>query len=624
MTSTAFLGAQFLYLLLGVVCLYDYWHWRDRPRLLVALAFGSFAGFILTQDLLALGIAPRLVVIVNRVCLLAHPALLVFVLHGLVPVSAWLRRAAQWGFFLLAALVIILPLTYLNLLGLFILAYFFVCEAAAALLTLRGVRQTVGVPRRRLLLAAAGTGALAAIVIYLLLTPLFPALAQGVEAAVFVALNLSALCHYLGFATPRWLRQVWQLPEFNRFLKTVAAQPAAARSDRALDELCRAAAYVTGGLAAAVALAGPDPQVLHLQAPTAAAYADPGAPSLTGPLPLPPTGALRRAWETQHPEQASGPAAFGLPPGLALAGRLAAADTLLVVPLTSVERRWGLLLVLRRGQSPFLPDDFSLLLRLTEQTAFALDYAALINQLRDHSVQLEASNKELEAFAYSVSHDLRAPLRAVAGFSTALREDFGPQLPPDAQGYLDRIQAAVTRMGRLIDDLLDLARVARSELRVEWVDLSALAAAAIDELRHSQPDRLIVITLQPGLTAAGDSRLLRQVLDNLLGNAWKFTSRRADATLEFGAQAGAEGEAPVYFVRDNGAGFDMAHANQLFTAFQRLHAAHEFPGSGVGLATVERIILRHGGRVWARSAVDQGATFFFTLALTAPPTSAAA
>jgi signal transduction histidine kinase len=432
-------------------------------------------------------------------------------------------------------------------------------------------------------------------------------LAQGVETAVLVALNLSALCHYLGFATPRWLRQVWQLPEFSRFLKTVAAQPAAERADRALDELCRAAAYVTGGLAAAVALAGPDPDTLRLHAPA--------APALSGPLPLPPAGALRQAWDTQRPAQAVGRANFGLPPALDLTGPLAAADVLLIVPLASVERRWGLLLVLRRGQSPFLPDDFSLLLRLTEQTALALDYAALIGQLRAHSVQLEASNKELEAFAYSVSHDLRAPLRAVAGFSSALHEDYGPQLPPEAQGYLDRMQAAVTRMSRLIDDLLDLARVARAELRVEPVDLSALAAAVIDELRQSQPDRQIVVTLQPGLTAPGDSRLLRQVLDNLLGNAWKFTGRRAGAAIEFGAQPAAAGEPLVYFVRDNGAGFDMAHAAQLFTAFQRLHAAHDFPGSGVGLATVERIILRHGGRVWARSAVNEGATFFFTLGL---------
>jgi light-regulated signal transduction histidine kinase (bacteriophytochrome) len=272
-----------------------------------------------------------------------------------------------------------------------------------------------------------------------------------------------------------------------------------------------------------------------------------------------------------------------------------------------------LLLVFRRGQSPFVPDDFSLLKLLTEQTALALDYAAIINQLRQRTVQLETSNNELEAFAYSVSHDLRSPLRAVNGFSSALREDFGSQLPPEAHDYLNRIEAAVSRMSLLIDDLLQLARVARTEMRVEALDLSRMAEAVFDELRATQPARQVVIAVQPGLTATGDERLLRLVFDNLLGNAWKFTGQRESASIEFGEQAEA-GE-HVYFVRDNGAGFDMAHAARLFDAFQRLHSAKEFPGTGVGLAIVNRIIQRHAGRIWADAQAGSGAVFYFTLGL---------
>ena len=228
------------------------------------------------------------------------------------------------------------------------------------------------------------------------------------------------------------------------------------------------------------------------------------------------------------------------------------------------------------------------------------------------SAQLQAANKELEAFSYSVSHDLRAPLRSIDGFSQAMLEDCGEGLSEQGKSYLHRIRAATQRMGALIDDLLNLARVTRAELHREPLNISNLVRSVGEDLRRKQPGREVDLQIEDGLEAVGDLRLLRIVLENLLGNAWKFTSKRASATIEFGlAEENGKG---TYFVRDNGAGFDSAYSDRLFGAFQRLHAANEFPGTGIGLATVQRIIHRHGGRIWADGAVDRGATFFFTLA----------
>jgi PAS domain S-box-containing protein len=230
---------------------------------------------------------------------------------------------------------------------------------------------------------------------------------------------------------------------------------------------------------------------------------------------------------------------------------------------------------------------------------------ALANQ------QLRQANQELESFSYSVSHDLRAPLRAIDGFSQALLEDYAEQLDASGKGYLLRVRAATQRMGVLIDDLLNLSRVTRAEMHRERIDLSHLANTIAGELRSSQPERNVDFAVPPALQAQGDARLVRVVLENLIGNSWKFTSKREHARIEIGASQ-SNGR-PVFFVRDNGAGFDQAHAGQLFGAFQRLHGVSEFPGTGIGLATVQRIIHRHGGEVWAEGVVEKGATIYFTL-----------
>jgi PAS domain S-box-containing protein len=232
-------------------------------------------------------------------------------------------------------------------------------------------------------------------------------------------------------------------------------------------------------------------------------------------------------------------------------------------------------------------------------------------QLRQNAAQLEAANKELEAFAYSVSHDLRAPLRSLDGFSQALLEDYNDRLDDTGRDFLQRVRLASQRMGTLIDDLLSLSRVTRGELKVQDVDLSALAAAAAADLQKSDPERAVTFAIAPDLIARADPGLMRIVLQNLLGNAWKFTGKRPRARVEVGATA--HNGRRAFYVRDDGAGFDMAYAAKLFGAFQRLHATTEFPGSGIGLATVQRIIHRHGGQIWAEGTPDRGATFYFTL-----------
>jgi light-regulated signal transduction histidine kinase (bacteriophytochrome) len=222
--------------------------------------------------------------------------------------------------------------------------------------------------------------------------------------------------------------------------------------------------------------------------------------------------------------------------------------------------------------------------------------------------ELKSKNEELESFSYSVAHDLRAPLRSIDGFGLALLEDYGDRLDEDGKQYLHYVRESAQHMASLIDDLLALSRVTRGEFERAPADLSGIAGEVVGRLARSAPDRKVEITVTGRMEAECDSRLMAIVFENLLGNAWKFTRNRSDAAIEVGVT-----DEGVFFVRDNGAGFDMAYASKLFGMFQRLHSAKEFEGTGIGLATVSRVIRRHGGRIWAESAIGQGATFFFTL-----------
>jgi len=249
---------------------------------------------------------------------------------------------------------------------------------------------------------------------------------------------------------------------------------------------------------------------------------------------------------------------------------------------------------------------------VTERKHIEEQIRDLNQDLEQRAAQLEAANRELEAFSYSVSHDLRAPLRTIDGFSQALLEDFGEQLPDEGRNYLMRIRAAAQRMAQLIDDLLNLSRLTRAPLNPEPTNISKIAQQVLQNLQRESPERLVNISIEPNIVAECDPRLIKVVFENLLSNAWKFTSKQEMAQIEFGRMDDPQNGA-VYFVRDNGAGFDMTYVNKLFGAFQRLHTNSEFPGIGIGLAIVQRIVNRHGGRIWAEGAVNGGATFYFTL-----------
>jgi PAS domain S-box-containing protein len=277
----------------------------------------------------------------------------------------------------------------------------------------------------------------------------------------------------------------------------------------------------------------------------------------------------------------------------------------------------------------FSPDIVELMLELSADVSFALDVFSekkrrelaedelrqlnleLERRVQERTHQLEVANGELEAFSYSVSHDLRAPLRSIDGFSQILLKKYQTQFDATGSDYLQRVRRASQRMGLLIDDLLQLSRVARGALKRELIDVSAIAESVADELRKANPERQVEFVLQQGLSAYADPGLMRVVMDNLLGNAWKFTGKKADAKIEFG-QCDRDGES-TFYIRDNGDGFNMAYAHKLFGAFQRLHGATEFEGTGIGLATVRRIIHRHHGKVWAEGKEGMGATFYFTL-----------
>jgi PAS domain S-box-containing protein len=294
-----------------------------------------------------------------------------------------------------------------------------------------------------------------------------------------------------------------------------------------------------------------------------------------------------------------------------------------LLPLRIEGRVVGLLTAASTIPEAYAPEDLQILEPIADQLAIGIHRSSLYAQLRAHAAELEArvadrtaeleeANRELEAFTYSVSHDLRAPLRSLDGFSLAVLEDCRDRLDDRSADYLRRIRNASQRMGQLIDDMLRLSRLGRAPLQREPVDLSGLAAAVCRELAQAHPGRAVEAIVAPGVTGRGDPRLLRIVLENLLGNAWKFTARHPAARIEFGARE--EDGRTACFVRDDGAGFDMAYADRLFAPFQRLHSASAFEGTGVGLATVQRIVRRHGGRCWAEGAVEAGATFWFTLA----------
>lgn len=263
-------------------------------------------------------------------------------------------------------------------------------------------------------------------------------------------------------------------------------------------------------------------------------------------------------------------------------------------------------------------EEMALLQALADSTSIAMEnvqlYAEMEQRIKERSAELAAANKELEAFSYSVSHDLRAPLRAIKGFTQLVLERSGHHLDEDSRTLMGRVLRATDKMSELSEALLNLARFARAEMVRRQVNLSHIVNDTVTELRRATPERNVEVEIEPDIQVDGDPGLLQVALDNLLNNAWKYTSKKDHAHIRFGCKSDSSvADSPVYYVQDNGAGFDMAYSHNLFCTFHRLHNQTEFPGTGVGLATVQRIIQRHGGKIWAEAAVERGATFYFTL-----------
>jgi signal transduction histidine kinase len=574
----------------------------SRESVDVALFFGAPAVSI-TQSwvMQALGIQNPTLSLISGALILAMPPLTLRAIQGFTALPRLVVPAAvvMWSLATISLLVAASPMP--QPLILLILVYFMVFEGYAGFAVLRATRRARGVTRRRLQLIAAGTLLLAITILC----------AGGAAALPFLrALTLplalsSALAYLLGFAPPGPLRNAWRSPQVFEFVWRTNRLVGEAASQLVNAGLARATADAMGTAEAAVGVWDPSNEAILRFWTTRVDARD-------RPIDSPSAIAFREQRPTIVVDDPQGDRR--IPPELQALGMRAIHS----VPITVGSRKIGVLSVYLPGVSIFLDDETALLQLLAEQCGVVLEHRRLfdevttLNRTLEHNIsELRALNDELGAFAYSVSHDLRAPLRAIDGFSQILLEDKGPALGDDGRGHLDRVRSAAIRMGVLIDDMLLLSRLTREEMRLTSVDLTALARTVVDELRAREPQRKVDFEANGVLPAQADERLLRIALTNLLGNSWKFSRHRDPAHISFGAET-RDGE-NVFFVKDDGVGFDMRYAQRLFGAFQRLHNTSEFEGTGIGLATVQRIVHRHGGRVWAESEIGKGTSMYFTL-----------
>ncbi|MEX2431060.1 MAG: ATP-binding protein, partial [Dehalococcoidia bacterium] len=452
--------------------------------------------------------------------------------------------------------------------------------------------------RGRLGFAALGSGLLAATFILVGIGQVVPDFA-GFTTDILPMFIAGAF--YLAFVPPHWLRRAWQLPELQRFLETLAHASPTDRLRSAGEELCWSTTRLTGGTASAILRWDAGQQSLITDVTD--------NPNLADRAYGPNEGVAGSAWRDRAPVLATDAAEFA--EGERQAAAALDSRALLAVPITGTDRTWGVLMAFRPQGRLFSLDLLELMGLLAVQYAAVLDNRELLREQEQLVVDLQRTNDEMEAFSYSVSHDLRRPLRGIDGFSEVLLQRYGDRL--DAQGvdYLNRVRLAAQSMGSLIEDLLKLTQLSREDIRSQRLDLSVIARSIAEDLRRTGPERGVNFVIPNGITARGDARFIRLVMENLFDNAWKFTSLQQVPTIEFGAVH--ENGERAYFVKDDGAGFDSAYASKLFQPFQRLHSPKEFSGTGIGLASVQWIIRRHGGRVWAEGDPGKGATFFFTL-----------
>ncbi len=603
------------FILLAAVAAWDLVQHRDRTRLDIFLLFGTLAFSTLVSEIARLtgAVLPPWWTRVSTMLIMLQPFLLVRLVDHFRPVARRIQMINLIGLGISAVLLVVgspQPNTtggssYPPWVTLPLVVYFVWAEAYAVFAFVQGARASGGPTRWRQALAAAGSAELGGLIALAGVGILFPSFATFVAPLNQILALLSGIAYYLAFAPPRWLRSTWQTNELYAFLREFAGKDTQARATEILPYLCQAATRVVGGRASYVALWDEANHTLVVQAGDKAG-------SLGDAL-FPETGPIRRAWDERKPQ--IGKRASLSPEGLELADK-AGASVLVAVPIQTAERAWGVLITLMQRPPVFPQDDLALLALYTEQTALALEQLhlldeqkAFVERLRQRGEQLEAANRELEAFSYSVSHDLRSPLRHIEGFTDLLLRG---ATTDGQQHQLQRISEAAVRMGGLIDDLLAFSRMSRADLISMPVQLDQLVADAWRDLQGEVENRQIEWRFLPLPAVRGDPNLLRMVLTNLLSNAIKYSRDRTPAKLEVGAIPAAGNEVTIY-VKDNGVGFDMQYADKLFGVFQRLHHSDEFEGVGIGLATVRRIVNRHGGRTWAEAVPGQGAVFYFTL-----------
>jgi signal transduction histidine kinase len=581
----------------------------SRESIDVALFFGAPAASItLTWVLQELGIQNATLSLASFALILAIPLLTLRAIQGFTELPRLVIPAAAVAWVVATVGLLVAPTPMPTAVIPLVLASFVVFESYAGYVVVRATRRAHGVTRRRLELIAAGTLLLAIAILVAVVAVVLP----GVPPLALPLALGSGLAYLIGFAPPGSLRRAWQMPEVVAFIRRTNRLVGEAGPDLVYATLARELAATVGDGETGLGIWQPEREVLR--------FWRTGGEVIDRTLD---ESLAARAFVEQRALVTTEDAARGR--RLPVEYRRLSHPFVLAAPITVGARRVGVVAVLLARRSTFFDDDLALLQLLADQAAVVLEHRRLfeevhgLNRTLQHNVsELRALNDELAAFAYSVSHDLRAPLRSIDGFSQILLEDKGEALGDDGRQHLERVRAAATRMGALIDDMLLLSRLTRDEMSPRSVDLTALARAVVDDLREREPQRTVEFESNGTLPARGDERLLRIALTNLLANAWKFTRGRDPAHVRFGLETRA-GE-PVFFVKDDGVGFDMRYSQKLFGAFQRLHNTRDFEGTGIGLATVQRIVHRHGGRVWAESEVGKGATFYFTL----PPADPAA
>ncbi len=540
--------------------------------------------------------------------LLALPALTLRALATIVAIPRFAVAAAVATWLVSAGLVAAAGTPPPGGVPAFVVVGFVGLEAYAGVLVARASGAARGVSRRRLELIAAGTlcfGLAMAAAGAAILSPLIGLLALPLALA-------SGLCYLLGFAPPPVLRRTWLAPALFSFIGTATRLATEPGEDVLLRGLATAVASVMGTRDAGVGIYDAERALLVYWPARGEKLERRLEESMTGRVVL-----EQRAMVLEE-----SPGAPGVPERF----RSRARHTVLAAPMTVGDDRIGVASMILDNAATFVDDDLELLRLVADQAAVVVEHRRLYTRvselnedLRRRLTELRVLNDELTSFAYSVSHDLRAPLRSIDGFSLILLEDHAEGLGEEGRRILGRIRAGAVQMGLLIEDLLTLSRVTRDEMRPAEVDLAAMATEIVEELRRRDRVRAVDFTCDGAAPARGDPRLLRVVLTNLLENAWKFTRTRERAHIAFDTER--RDGLLVFHVRDDGAGFDMRYADKLFGPFQRLHSQAEFEGTGIGLATVQRIIHRHGGSVWAEAEVGRGATFSF--ALSSPPAGGA-